>query len=543
VASSDDGIARFEWHVTDRDRWNDGSVTVRETDVSDVYDFDGVTCAVTAGDNAGTQLETSDLSGESGFMVEVNTNEIVTCDVYNDRAEILPPDDPEIVLDKHTDSETFSRIGEVIDYTYQVTNIGPGILTDVITVDDDRISIVECPASLPNGELQPGEYVVCNASYTIAPEDMEQLEVVNTAVAYAGVFNSNVDFESVLYDPPVEPVPSIVLDKHTNSETYSRIGEVIDYTYQVTNIGPGTLRDVVTVEDNKISNVECPASLPNGELKPGEYVVCNASYAIQPEDIEQLEVVNVAVAYAGVLVSNADFEEIVYDPDVEPAPRIVLDKHTDQETFEEIGEVIEYTYRVTNAGPGVLRDVITVDDNKISEVVCPLSLPGGELSPDEFVDCAGAYVVTEDDINAGEVVNVARAYAGELESNEDDARVVYRNPVVEEREKDKEKNKDKEKDEEKGKGKDASSDQNSGQSLKAAEAAQAAAQVSDARRHPSGWQRDQRVGMPSGLAQWRRVWVQPEEKSILVHFASLMKSTTMRLMRSSAGPRAEMKTG
>ncbi len=69
-----------------------------------------------------------------------------------------------------------------------------------------------------------------------------------------------------------------------------------------------------------------------------------------------------------------------------------------------------------------LAGPVTVADDKAT-VTCPaLSTVGngdGFLDPAEAITCTASYAITQADLNAGSVTNVAKASAGGIDSNED----------------------------------------------------------------------------------------------------------------------------
>ena len=60
--------------------------------------------------------------------------------------------------------------------------------------------------------------------------------------------------------------PALTLDKSTTTTTYAAVGDLIDYSYSVTNSGNVSLAGQVTVRDDK-ATVSCPAvsTVGNGD--------------------------------------------------------------------------------------------------------------------------------------------------------------------------------------------------------------------------------------------------------------------------------------
>ncbi len=145
-----------------------------------------------------------------------------------------------------------------------------------------------------DGYLDPGESVTCTASYTVTQADLDAGSVTTWPRRVPDGTNSNPDEETVT----ATQSPALTLVKTTDPLTYSAVGEVIDYSYLVTNSGNVSLAGPVTVADDKATDESCPdvSTVGNGDgfLDPGESVTCTASYTIAQADLNAGSVTNVA---------------------------------------------------------------------------------------------------------------------------------------------------------------------------------------------------------------------------------------------------------
>jgi hypothetical protein len=93
---------------------------------------------------------------------------------------------PALTLVKTAAPQTYLQAGDVIQYTYVLTNTGNVPLDGPFTVADDLATDEACP---PDNSLAVGAPLTCTASYTITPADVVAGHVTNTATAsgaYAG---------------------------------------------------------------------------------------------------------------------------------------------------------------------------------------------------------------------------------------------------------------------------------------------------------------------------------------------------------------------
>jgi LPXTG-site transpeptidase (sortase) family protein len=176
--------------------------------------------------------------------------------------------DAELTLDKSTPTADYDAVGDVISYSYLVTNTGNVTLIAPFTVDDDTATVVDC-SSAP-ASLAPAATFTCTATYTVTQADLDAGSVVNVAQAhgYYGLneIDSNTDTETV----PADQTPAIDIRKNIEGPDSQTIlsGSDVTFIIRVTNTGNVTL-DIVTVTDALVP--DCNAT-DLGPILPGEYV-------------------------------------------------------------------------------------------------------------------------------------------------------------------------------------------------------------------------------------------------------------------------------
>lgn len=389
-----------------------------------LFPTESVTCTVdyliTQEDlDNGTKVNIADTFGKGRLAGRTVTDQ----DTVTIRSEAAPA----LGLTKTADPSTYDEVGDVINYSYELENIGPLTLYPPYTVDDDKSTDESCTANAP-ASLAPGDKHTCTASYTITQADLDEGSVTNVATATAkdgddNDVTSNQDEETVtaIQDPDLGLIKSAV------PSTYDSVGDVIGYSYELTNNGNVTLYAPYTVADDKSTDEDCTAGAPDS-LAPGESHTCTASYTITQADLDDGSVTNVAIATAkdgdgGDVTSNQDEETVTADQN----PTLGLVKSATPGTYDSVGDVISYSYLLTNIGNVTLYAPYAVDDDKSTDESCADS-PPASLAPNDTHTCTASYTITQADLNAGSVTNYATATAedkdgGTVTSNQDDETV------------------------------------------------------------------------------------------------------------------------
>ncbi len=170
---------------------------------------------------------------------------------------------------------------------------------------------IDCaPEGNPITDIAPGESITCSGTYAITQADIDAGQRDNTATASGTTPAGGAVEDMDSHTEPIQQAPAIMIDKEiTGEDTYDETGDVISYSYTITNTGNVTLAGPFTVEDDIIGTL---ADCASGPLAPGNSVVCTATYTITLDDLVDGSVTNVAYAttsYNGQTVtSNNDSE-------------------------------------------------------------------------------------------------------------------------------------------------------------------------------------------------------------------------------------------
>jgi len=252
--------------------------------------------------------------------------------------------------------------------------------------------------------LAPGDSQEFTATYTITQDDVDAGSVDNTATA-TGTFD-DVEYTATDSETVTGPAaaPAIDLDKSASPGTYSAEGDVITYTFVVTNTGNVTLTDVSVSDPLPGLSAITPESVDS--LAPGDSQEFTATYTITQDDVDAGSVDNTATAtgtFDDVEYTATDSETVTGPA---AAPAIDLDKSASPGTYSAEGDVITYTFVVTNTGNVTLTDV-RIDDVKLD--ISGLAVEPSTLEPGETGTATATYTITQDDVDAGSVLNTALA--------------------------------------------------------------------------------------------------------------------------------------
>ena len=188
---------------------------------------------------------------------------------------------PALSIDKVDTTGTYDSVGDVISYTIKATNTGNVTLTNVL-VTDPNVSDLVCLPSNPVASLAPGAEINCTASHTITQADIDAGSFANTACVNDGAGGATEACDTTTTTGDKDPELTIV--KLDDGEKYD-VGDVINYTIQVTNTGNVTL-DGVVVTDPNAENLVCVPATPVDDFAPGDVINCTASHTATQADLD-----------------------------------------------------------------------------------------------------------------------------------------------------------------------------------------------------------------------------------------------------------------
>ncbi|WP_137754642.1 DUF7507 domain-containing protein [Agrococcus sp. SGAir0287] len=350
---------------------------------------------------------------------------------------------PALTLVKSSNAGTDAiEVGQVITYSFLVTNTGNIQIDDVAIVDEEfsgsgGLGAITCPGGAPS--LAVGASVTCSVDYTVTQTDVDAGEIDNTATADGVALGGDpVTSNESSTTAPSAPAPALTIVKSADTEGPVSAGDEITYSFVVTNSGNVTITNLV-VDDALLADADITVSCEVTALAPGEDTDCvaDAAYVVTEDDLVSGSVDNAATANG----TDPDGEPVqspvdeVSVPTVEASAVLTIVKSADTEGPVGLGDEITYSFVVSNAG-NVTVSTIAVDDDMLTAAGITVTCDAAELAPVTSTECVadGPYTVTESDLLSGSVDNVATATGTDpegsaVESDPSDA-IVPTAPVV-----------------------------------------------------------------------------------------------------------------
>ncbi|MFT4215164.1 MAG: hypothetical protein QM622_10370, partial [Microbacterium sp.] len=367
------------------------------------------TYAVTQADiDAGGFTNTATATGTDLTDTTVTSNE--------SSAAVTAESNPSLSMVKSADVMSVDAVGEVITYTFLVTNTG-NVTVDNIAIDETlftgsgELSDIECDETT----LAPDATTECTATYAVTRADLNAGDnLLNTAKA-TGLDPDDEDVESETAGVSIEVIqnPSLSVVKSADVASVDGAGDEITYTFTVTNTGNVTVGDIAIDETSfsgtgVVSDIECDDTT----LVAGASTECTATYTVTQADIDAGEITNAAVA-TGTDPNDDDVtsDESEITVDVDQTSSLSLVKSASVASVDDAGDVITYTFTVANTGNTTITDLTIAEGDfsgtgDVSEVTCAAT----SLAPDATTKCTATYTVTQAEIDAGDTItNTATA--------------------------------------------------------------------------------------------------------------------------------------
>ncbi|KAB3542710.1 MAG: DUF11 domain-containing protein, partial [ANME-2 cluster archaeon] len=347
---------------------------------------------------------------------------------------------PELVIEKTvtTSDGTCSGLdeltitsGDTVKYCYVVTNPNTcgAPLYNVKVVDDNGTSgntaddfIVTLDVGLSDedgdgssDDLAAGGTATGEALVTLVYTS--ELPVINTGTAAGNdsiiepttLTASDTAAVTVVGTPSINLTKTMTNNADEDGSNDVSLGDTLTYTFDVTNDGDLNL-DPVTVTDPMpgLSAISCDAT----SLVSGASMTCTATYTVTQADVDAGWINNTATATGspttGGDVTDTDDENVTVpqDPSINLTKTMSANADEDESGDVSLGDTLTYTFSVTNDG-NVNLDPVNVTDPMPG--LSALSCDATSLAPSASMTCTATYTVTQADVDAGSIHNMATA--------------------------------------------------------------------------------------------------------------------------------------
>ena len=334
-------------------------------------------------------------------------------------------------------SATATDGGDIITYSYLVTNTGNVTLTNVVPSDtgptfNGTAGTATLSAFVPaSATLAPGASQTFTATYTLSQTDVNRAVGITNGVANSATSSGVMPHGTTVTSPSdtaqttIANASAMTLVKagtlNNGGDGRADAGDTISYAFTITNTGNTTLTGInVTDALAGVTVSGGPITLAPGASNSTSIV---AVYTLTQADIDAGQVLNNATASGkdprGNDVTGADTETVT----LPPLPALTVDKTTTSSSYQTVGDVLTYSYLVRNTGNTTLAGPITVADDVVNGAGGSVSCPAGSLAPAATLTCSATYTVTQADIDAGDVTNIASATSGSTTSPTDQVMV------------------------------------------------------------------------------------------------------------------------
>jgi uncharacterized repeat protein (TIGR01451 family)/gliding motility-associated-like protein len=436
--------------------------------------------------NSATATGDSPLGGPDDITDTSDDGDDTDGNTVDDPTVVTVPQDPVLAIEKTSaldlGTDGIATVGDIITYTYTVTNEGNVTVFDVSVTEDiadfTGTGTLPTPTYVSGGSDEDGEAdledmivgsgaIIYSATYAITQADIDAGFVTNQAVTNgtgplgdAISDDSDDPADSTSSDDPtvtsIPQTPSVFIEKISaldlGTDGIATVGDIITYTYTVTNTGNVTLFDVSVTEDvadfTGTGTLPTPTYVSGGSDEDGEAdledmvvgsgtIVYTATYALTQADIDAGIVTNQATANGtdplggGVSDDSDDPTDPTGTDDptdtmIPQSPSIEIEKTSSLDLggdgVADVGDIITYTYTVTNTGNVTLFDVSVTEDatdfTGTGTLPTPTYVSGGsdedgEADLEDMVVGSGTivytatYALTQADIDAGIVTNQA----------------------------------------------------------------------------------------------------------------------------------------
>ncbi|MFF7458181.1 DUF6923 family protein [Kitasatospora sp. NPDC008115] len=314
--------------------------------------------------------------------------------------------------------------GTPVTYTLKVRNNGPGNSSGYTVTDTVPAPLTNVKTSTP-GCTVAGNTVTCVGGRTLAGVENTITITANAPATMTGCVTNTGSVLANEQDPTAgnnqssvtscASAPALTVEKSATPGTVSAVGESVKYSFVLTNTGNVELSNPGVTETAFTGSTPPAVTCPAGPLAAGASLTCTASYTVTQADLDAGSIKNTATAHG---TAPGDTAPTVSQPDSAtvtatsaPALKVVKSATTSQPDRLVLGEQITYSFVVTNTGNVTLKDVKVNETTFTGTGAAPVATcpttEAASLAPGAEMICTATYTVTQADVDAGSIKNIA----------------------------------------------------------------------------------------------------------------------------------------
>lgn len=386
-----------------------------ELDVGEIWTYSGTHVVTQAEIDAG------------GNIVNIATADSDQTGPDTDNAFVPVLQAPALAIDKTitgvsggNGNGSVDALNDVIGYSVTVTNTGNQTLSQV-TVNDPMTGL-----TISGVTLAPGQSETYLTSYTVSQTDLDTYGggdgfIENTATAdslQTAMVSDTEEIEIFVRSALSIDKKLVDITGGNGNSVADAVGDQLNYTVTVTNLGVLTLTHVSVTDPNSGLNIH------DVTLAPGESQVYTTTYVLTQADLDNNGEVggpsdgyidNLATAVSDQTLAISDNESTALLRTV----GLGLEKNVtgieggNSNYFADTaGEIIHYTIRVYNAGTVTLTGVSVTDE------LTGLSETGITLAPGASTTYTTSYTLQQSDLNSNGGGNGALENTSYADSNQ-----------------------------------------------------------------------------------------------------------------------------
>ena len=294
-----------------------------------------------------------------------------------------------------------AKVGDKVTYTITVKNTGD--VAGKANVKDESLAklIEDGILEVEEDSKETAEKLMAGADVEVAANSESKVEFTVVVKKVSGAIKN---VATIGEEKPEETIDTTdytikkeVTSTAKNENGKYALGEVVTYKVTVTNIGSTVLKSVTVNDENSEEKVKTATNIAVDGKAELEF-----THKVTEKDIKEGKVINVATTSEG-----KETEKVTVDTE-EPFEKYDLNKEVtgkdeNKDGKYALGETITYKVTVTNRGNQTVKNVVVTDNNSEERT----ATVNGPIAPGESDYVTFTHIVTEPDIKAGKVVNVA----------------------------------------------------------------------------------------------------------------------------------------